>query len=193
MSAACVGHGCWVSPDLDRRGEAVAHWAAATLADRFGDHTFAGLYVATSDSGSHESVAFWRSCLDTGLGFASPKPFPWTLANSPTGRIAEQLGIRGPTYTLVGGAEAMAAAAGHALDDLDSSRAEDAGTGAQGALLVALDGIGELTVAMVALGLGSPAGREMTVSRADLDGWDESESATAALHRIIGEVGGAAS
>ncbi len=77
-----------------------------------------GLYVATATAGRAESVEFWRAALETGLAFANPRLFPWTLANSPTGAIAKALDVRGPTYTLVGGDDAIAGALEHAADDL---------------------------------------------------------------------------
>lgn len=77
-----------------------------------------GLYVATSNAGHAQSVEFWRTALSTGLPFANPRLFPWTLANSPTGAIARRLGVRGPTYTLVGRLDAVVGAVEHAEDDL---------------------------------------------------------------------------
>lgn len=77
-----------------------------------------GLYVATSTAGRRESVDFWRAATDTGLAFANPRLFPWTLANSPTGSIANVLDVRGPTYTLVGRGDALAGAFEHASYDL---------------------------------------------------------------------------
>lgn len=82
------------------------------------------LYVATTDAGAHESVEFWRDALEKGLVFANPRLFPWTLSNSPTGHLARLLGIRGPTYTLVGGASALDAALQHAEDDVASRLVE---------------------------------------------------------------------
>ncbi|MBW3593474.1 MAG: hypothetical protein KY396_07255, partial [Actinobacteria bacterium] len=52
----------------------------------------------------------------TGFAFANPRGFPWALANSPAGRIAQELGIRGPTYTLVGRTAALVGAFEHALE-----------------------------------------------------------------------------
>lgn len=76
------------------------------------------LYVATLDAGAEESVAFWSDALEKGLVFANPGMFPWTLSNSPTGDIARRLGIRGPTYTLVGGGSALQVALRQAEDDV---------------------------------------------------------------------------
>lgn len=82
------------------------------------------LYVATLDAGADESVAFWREALEKGLVFANPRMFPWTLSNSPTGSLARRLGIRGPTYTLVGGGSAFQAALRQAEDDVAASLVE---------------------------------------------------------------------
>jgi hypothetical protein len=84
------------------------------------------LYVATSNAGHRESVEFWRAALGTGLAYANPRLFPWTLANSPAGAIAQAIGVRGPTYTLVGTEDAAVAAVEHAEDDLADGLVERA-------------------------------------------------------------------
>ena len=94
----------------------LARWAADELSSIGWSPD--GLYLATSNAGHRESVDFWRDALDTGLAFANPRLFPWTLANSPTGAIAQALGVRGPTYTLVGRRDAALGAIEHAEDDL---------------------------------------------------------------------------
>jgi hypothetical protein len=104
----------WTSPELDGTGEQIAAWAADTLAGLDAD----GLYVATPDAGAREAIAFWTAAHETGLSFAAPGAFPWTLANSPTGRISQRLGIRGPCTTYVGGDDAADEAWAHATDDL---------------------------------------------------------------------------
>lgn len=160
---------------MERSGEATALWAAETLAGRFGTSAIAGLSVATADAGAAESINFWRSAIATDLAYANPRPFPWTLANSPTGRIAQSMEIRGPTYTLVGRGQALAAAAGHAIDDVAK--------GIGRVLLVALDGSGETSVALVAAEFGPSGGIPVDPSvPADLD---DSQSATAALRALI--------
>ena len=113
--------GSWTSPALEGGGDAVAVWAAEQLAG-LADGVDA-LCVATLAAGAHESVAFWRESLETGLAFANPRAFPWTLANSPTGAIAARLGVRGPTFTLVGRADALAGAFEHAREELAAGRA----------------------------------------------------------------------
>jgi hypothetical protein len=123
----------------------LARWAADELSSLgwSGD----GLYVATSNAGHRESVEFWRAALDTGLAFANPRLFPWTLANSPTGAIAQVLGVRGPTYTLVGHDDAAHGIVEHAEDDLADGRVSRA-------VLVAVargaDGRSRLAAAVVA-------------------------------------------
>jgi hypothetical protein len=94
----------------------LARWAADELSSL--GWSADGLYLATSNAGHRESVDFWRAALDTGLAFANPRMFPWTLANSPTGAIAQELGVRGPTYTLVGHRDAALGIVEHAEDDL---------------------------------------------------------------------------
>lgn len=161
-----------------RSGDATARWAADTLTNRFGTSSVAGLYVATADAGAAESIDFWRSAIATGLSFANPRPFPWTLANSPTGRIAQSMEIRGPTYTLVGCGEALAAAAGHAIDDVTK--------GIGRALVVALDGSGEESVTLVAAVFG-PIG-VMPLRHAAFSDLKDSQASTAALLSVIDDL-----
>lgn len=97
-------------------GDELAAWAADELSALGWEAD--GLYVATAVAGQCESVEFWRAANETGLAFANPRLFPWTLANSATGSIARALGIRGPTYTLVGHVEAIEGALEHADDDI---------------------------------------------------------------------------
>jgi len=108
----------WTSPELVATGETGAGWAAETLAAGLDDALPDGLYVATPDAGAREALAFWREAAET--GFAAPAAFPWTLANSPTGRISRELGITGPCTTFVGGGTAVEAARSAAADDLAS-------------------------------------------------------------------------
>jgi hypothetical protein len=175
VTAFLLGSDAWESPSIERRGEATARWVAETLANRFGTSAIAGLSVATADAGASESIDFWASAVATGLPYANPGPFPWTLANSPTGRIAQRMEIRGPTYTLVGGGQALSAAAGHAIDEVAK--------GIGRVLLVALDGSGEASVSLVAAEFGPSGGTPIGPSVfADLD---DSQSATAALRDVI--------
>ena len=76
-----------------------------------------GLYVATATPAGRVGRVL-AAALETGLAFANPRLFPWTLANSPTGRSPEPSTCAGPTYTLVGGDDAVAGALEHAADDL---------------------------------------------------------------------------
>ena len=102
----------------------LARWAADEVTSL--GWTADALYSRTSNAGHRESVEFWRAALGTGLAYANPRLFPWTLANSPTGAIAQALGVRGPTYTLVGREDAAVAAVEHAEDDLADGLVERA-------------------------------------------------------------------
>lgn len=150
----------WTSPQLEA-ADGVAAWAAEMLAE-IGRGTDV-LSVATLDGGARESVHFWCESLASGLAFANPRPFPWTLANSPTGRIARELGVRGPTFTLVGRVEALTGAFEHALEELTSS-------GVEKALLVAFDGISEVQTRLVAASLSSTGGGVADVAAAQHPG-----------------------
>jgi len=108
-----------------------------------------GLYVATSTAGRLESVEFWRAATETGFAFANPRLFPWTLANSPTGSIAKALEVRGPTYTLVGRADALVGAFDHASDDLARELVSSAA-------VVAVDVADDRTPSLAAVLLTSP-------------------------------------
>lgn len=77
-----------------------------------------GLYLATTDAGVQASIRFWADGLRDGLGFANPRDFPLTLANSPAACISIRYHLYGPSYTLVGGDEATFAALEQAQDDL---------------------------------------------------------------------------
>ena len=116
---------------LPGAGGATAAWAASVLAQA--GLTAEALYVATSDGGAREALSFWAGARETGLAFANPAAFPWTLANSATGRISQVLGINGPCTTYVGGAEAVEAAGQDAADDVASGLVASA-------LVVALSG-----------------------------------------------------
>ena len=127
----------------------LAAWAAGALAASglAGD----GLYVATASAGGAEAVEFYRQGLAAGLAFANPRLFPWSLATSPTGAIAQALGIRGPTHTLLGGADAVAEALAQAAEDLGAGRA------AAGVVVaVDADGAGRWSLAATTLGPGDP-------------------------------------
>ncbi len=111
----------WTSEAMTVAGAAAATWVAACLTDApaplpSGDRV--GLYLSTSDSGSREALAFWQSAQQTGLALAAPAAFPWTLANSVTGKVSSALEITGPCTTWVGGPEADAEAELAAMDDL---------------------------------------------------------------------------
>jgi hypothetical protein len=186
MSAHVLDRGHWTSPKLDGGDAEVAVWAGETLAA----HGFGGdaLCLATLDSGASQSIRFWRDARETGLAFANPRGFPWTLANSPAGRIAQELGIRGPTYTLVGRTPALAGAFEHALELVSAGTVSHA-------LVVALDqGRGARTrVAALCLGdtdAGADAGRPGVLEGgtgnvpADASGETASEALARAIDRL---------
>jgi len=89
-----------VSEPLVAAGDAVSSWASSVLA-AWGPSADA-LYLATSEAGARESLAFWTAARATGFAFAAPGAFPYTLANAPAGRIGTALGIRGPSVTILG-------------------------------------------------------------------------------------------
>ncbi|GAB2754430.1 hypothetical protein GCM10027020_03140 [Nocardioides salsibiostraticola] len=106
----------FTSPELPGTGDSICGWVATTLLEA--GLTAEALYVATQDGGAREALAFWQAAHETGFAFASPAAFPWTLANSTTGRISQVLGIHGPCTTYIGGEEAIAEAEWDAADDL---------------------------------------------------------------------------
>ena len=186
MSAYVTGAGRWTSPPLGVGDETVAAWAARTLAtDGF---TADGLVLATLDSGARESVQFWRASRETGLAFANPRGFAWTLSNSATGRIAQELGVRGPTYTLVGRTDALAAALEHAL-------AEVATDDVSRVLVAALDGVSDEETRLAAVcvadapiqgAIASLVARAPSDPAAIVDGETASETLTGAIARLAG-------
>jgi 3-oxoacyl-(acyl-carrier-protein) synthase len=105
-----------VSPELPGSGDATAAWAAEQLAET--GVAADALYVVTSDGGAREALSFWAGAQETGMRFANPGAFPWTLANSATGRISQALAITGPCTTHVGGRAALTDALQDAEDDV---------------------------------------------------------------------------
>lgn len=77
-----------------------------------------GLYLATGNAGAMPAILFWKEALEMGVRFASPKNFPWTLANAPCAWFARNLPVKGPNYTFCGNATAAFAAMQQATDDL---------------------------------------------------------------------------
>jgi hypothetical protein len=103
--------------------ELAAQWLAeqvrALLPDPVrGEET--GVYLSTPDTGAAASVEFWHAALNDGLGFANPRDFPWTLANSAAAYVSMRNDLRGPNYTLVGDGEASCGAFNDAIDDLEA-------------------------------------------------------------------------
>lgn len=106
-----------VSEPLAAVGDAVSSWASSVLAA--GGPSADALYLATSEAGAQESLAFWAAARETGFALAAPGAFPYTLANAPAGRIGTALGIRGPSVTILGTFDdALEAAADDVADGL---------------------------------------------------------------------------
>jgi hypothetical protein len=78
--------------------EDLARWAADEVTSL--GWTADALYLATSNAGHRESVEFWRAALGTGLAYANPRLFPWTLANSPTGATGRPRSVTGSRWSL---------------------------------------------------------------------------------------------
>ena len=83
VTAYCASAARWTSPSAAAAGEAVATWAAERSPRGRGTDA---LYLATLDAGARESVHFWRRA--AAASRSPTRAFPWTLSNSPTGRIA---------------------------------------------------------------------------------------------------------
>jgi len=112
----------FVSEPIAAVGDAVSNWAAEVLLNA--GYTADVLYLATNEAGVRESMAFWAAAQQSGLAFATPGAFPWTLANSPAGRISVVLNMTGPCTTLLGEgawAEAVASARADVLAGTASS------------------------------------------------------------------------
>jgi 3-oxoacyl-[acyl-carrier-protein] synthase II len=120
------------------------------------------LYVATPDSGAREAVAFWAAAQVTGLAFAAPAAFPWTLVNSTAGRISLELGVTGPCTTLVGGDDAVDEAAWLAAADVAEGVV-------QRAIVVRLAALSDPSIAPV----DAPARFELSVRVLDSGDVDE--------------------
>lgn len=114
-----IGRGRWSG--LPREAAPLAEAVADALAALRGpeEEGARGLWVATPDGGAEAAIALWAEAVAQGPAFASPGGFPWTLTSALGGHVARRLGLRGPNTTLVGEAEASAAALGFALDALE--------------------------------------------------------------------------
>jgi 3-oxoacyl-(acyl-carrier-protein) synthase len=134
---------CWTAAEREETVQdlaaAIAR-AAGPLLDHVVPPDARGLYLATGDAGIEVSVRFWQDALAETPRFASPADFPWALANAPASLLARELDIRGPSYTLVGGGDAMLAALEHARHDLTRGRIAEA-------LIVACDLVGRTQAA----------------------------------------------
>lgn len=81
-----------------------------------------GLYVVSANAGFQSSLLFWTEAQRSGIAFANPELFPWTLANAPGGWLARHFGITGPNATYTGHLEALFAAFEQAGEDLTEAR-----------------------------------------------------------------------
>ena len=128
----------------------IAEAAAALLAADGLRPSRLGLIVASNDAGSASALRFWADAQRTGVALASPELFPWCLANALCGALARQFGVTGPNLTLLGEAEALAAALETGQDWLAAGQAD-----AVAVLAVsfgAADGEGRLLGLRLALG-----------------------------------------
>ena len=85
-----------------------------------------GLYVVSANAGFQSSLLFWTEAQRSGIAFANPELFPWTLANAPGGWLARHFGITGPNATYTGHVEALLAAFEQAGEDLAEARIDTA-------------------------------------------------------------------
>lgn len=91
-----------------------------------GDSDRSGLYVVSANAGFQSSLLFWTEAQRSGIGFANPELFPWTLANAPGGWLARHFGITGPNATYTGHVEALFAALEQAGEHLTEARIDTA-------------------------------------------------------------------
>jgi 3-oxoacyl-(acyl-carrier-protein) synthase len=99
----------------------------AHLVDLFDDPASAerrGLYVVSSNAGFLSSLQFWSGAKQTGVGFANPELFPWTLSNAPCGWLARRFEIKGPNVTCTGEADALLAAFSQAEEHLETGQVD---------------------------------------------------------------------
>jgi hypothetical protein len=78
----------------------------------------AGLYVVSPNAGFRSALVFWSQAVQTGVAFANPELFPWTLANAPCAFLARRFGVRGPNLTFTGDASALSMAFAQADEHL---------------------------------------------------------------------------
>jgi len=87
-------------------GLLAANYSSFTETKANGERT--GIYLVTNTAGIRESVAFWKNVQEQTPAFANPANFPWTLSNAPASFFAKALGVKGPVFTMVGKADALA-------------------------------------------------------------------------------------
>jgi len=81
-----------------------------------------GLYLVSANAGFQSSLRFWTEARRSGLAFANPELFPWTLANAAGGWLACHFGITGPNATYTGQIDGLLAALEQAGEDFTEGR-----------------------------------------------------------------------
>jgi len=110
---------------LERQAiESVMDQLSDFFANGSGDRS--GLYLASPNAGNATARRFWADARAVGVAFANPELFPWCLANAPCAALARRFGIRGPTFTWLGGDDALQAARSAAEVALRRGRVERA-------------------------------------------------------------------
>jgi hypothetical protein len=85
-----------------------------------------GLYVVSANAGFQSSLLFWTEAQRSGIAFANPELFPWTLANAPGGWLARHFGVTGPNATYTGQIEGLLAALEESGEHLTEGRIDTA-------------------------------------------------------------------
>lgn len=137
-----------------------------------------GLYLATSNAGVAESIAFWKNALEHSPRFTNPANFNWTLSNGPASLLSRLLKIKGPCHTLIGKSGALTGCFFHASDDLEAGIVSTA-------LIAGLD-IHEKEVTFN-ICLVSKSDSNQPIEWNDVRKWErDDEKATSFLSRIFG-------
>ncbi len=82
-----------------------------------------GLVLVSSNAGDRSAVAFWKQALNSGVAFALPAGFPWTLANATASYLSRCWQVKGPVSTLSGKGEALGIGLHYAMRYLHSGQA----------------------------------------------------------------------
>ena len=133
MSAYVADAGRWRSPRLQPGGRGGRGVGGGDPRPASGSDAQA-LCVATLDSGRARVGSLLAGEPGQRAGLCQPAPVPVDPGQQPHGTNRADLGVRGPTFTIVGRADALTAALEQALEELASGRARRV-------LVAALDGI----------------------------------------------------